>query len=431
MFPLTVKNLTSFSQLARSDVMLHAVHGGIFLENELPARLSRMVRSLESVPQPLLETVGWRAAIDRGRKSMLDLTRHPPPPFSTDLQQSEEPIRQFVSQFNTTLRGIAHRHQDVALLTAQAIAEVQSMNQDFDTRVLQRALDRYFLMRIGMNVLIDQYLVLFSDIAHGGGGGGGGGRASSSPPVALGPADDAGDAMELSEGGGRARTRFLHQSGSTHLGNNASGKDVFDECDVVDVVTEAATDAQDVCCFNYGTAPRYLFDVPRAPVRFTYIASHLHYVLFEVLKNAMRATVEYSQSTNVMGDGSLPPVRIAVACGSEDISIRISDLGGGIRRSLIPRLFTYSHTTARPVFLDDESIGYSPRERSLPPIAGYGYGLPLARLYARYLGGDIVLTSMEGKGTDVVLYFKSMPLEAEEMLTNPLPSGDWEENYTT
>uniref|UniRef100_A0A0A9DF73 Protein-serine/threonine kinase n=1 Tax=Arundo donax TaxID=35708 RepID=A0A0A9DF73_ARUDO len=29
-------------------------------------------------------------------------------------------------------------------------------------------------------------------------------------------------------------------------------------------------------------------------------------------------------------------------------------------------------------------------------MAGYGYGIPISRLYARYFGGDLQIISMEG-----------------------------------
>ena len=39
-------------------------------------------------------------------------------------------------------------------------------------------------------------------------------------------------------------------------------------------------------------------------------------------------------------------------------------------------------------------------------ISGFGYGLPISRLYARYFHGDITLISCEGYGTDTVIYMK-------------------------
>ena len=50
------------------------------------------------------------------------------------------------------------------------------------------------------------------------------------------------------------------------------------------------------------------------------------------------------------------------------------------------------------------------------PLAGYGYGLPLSRLYARYFHGDLVISSYEGYGTDSIVYLKVLSTEASELL---------------
>lgn len=39
------------------------------------------------------------------------------------------------------------------------------------------------------------------------------------------------------------------------------------------------------------------------------------------------------------------------------------------------------------------------QDQEMPNVmAGYGYGLPISRLYARYFGGDLQIISMEGYG---------------------------------
>ena len=102
-------------------------------------------------------------------------------------------------------------------------------------------------------------------------------------------------------------------------------------------------------------------------------------------------------------------------------SIKISDEGGtdkilmigGIPRSDMPMIWTYLYTTAEnPLFENDNDQ----RSDFSAPLAGYGYGLPLSRLYARYFGGDLRLISMEGYGTDAYLHLSRLS-DSEE----PLP----------
>lgn len=74
--------------------------------------------------------------------------------------------------------------------------------------------------------------------------------------------------------------------------------------------------------------------------------------------------------------------------------MQISDEGGGIPRSGLPKIFTYLYSTAKnPV---DDLVDINAPEGVT--MAGYGCGLPISRLYARYFGGDLQIISMEGYG---------------------------------
>ncbi|KAG1224118.1 hypothetical protein G6F68_020184 [Rhizopus microsporus] len=61
-------------------------------------------------------------------------------------------------------------------------------------------------------------------------------------------------------------------------------------------------------------------------------------MVFELLNNSPRAVIE---RFGVGYEGEYPPIKVAIAHGKEDITIKISDEGGGIPRSGIPMVWTY------------------------------------------------------------------------------------------
>lgn len=179
---------------------------------------------------------------------------------------------------------------------------------------------------------------------------------------------------------------------------------------VHDIVHEAIENARFVCEEHYAMfkGPPVQLICPK-DLTFPYVPGHLSHIVFELLKNSLRAVVERFGPDQ---EDKFPPIKIIVVEGKEDITIKISDEGGGIPRSAIPLIWTYMYTTMEGQNIDQDFHASDFKA----PMAGFGYGLPLSRLYARYFGGDLRLISMDGFGTDVYIHLNKLSSSAE-----PLP----------
>mmetsp|Transcript_36542 Transcript_36542/g.83068 ORF Transcript_36542/g.83068 Transcript_36542/m.83068 type:complete len:468 (+) Transcript_36542:3-1406(+) len=171
------------------------------------------------------------------------------------------------------------------------------------------------------------------------------------------------------------------------------------------VLERVAPEAQAACERTYGVSPQYEVEGD-VDVTFQYLPTHLEYILFELLKNAMRAVAEHHQKK---GAASLPPIKVLFACGPSDLTIRISDTGGGVPREILPRVFDFGFSSLKvnaAAAQDSPGGGLGQIDRNVletSPMAGLGFGLPVSRLYAQYFGGDVHLVSMEGYGCDVYI----------------------------
>jgi pyruvate dehydrogenase kinase 2/3/4 len=326
---LTIEELYSFGAKGTDDQRI--VHAAKFLHTELPIRLARMARCLESLPYGLADVPNVQRIQDLYIQSFRDVTSFAHP-------RSVEDDKKFAH----LLDAIKRRHTHVLPMMAGGISELKDrLGVDLLGPEVQEYLDTFNLSRIGIRMIIGQYLALHAPRAGWSG--------------------------------------ILHS----------------ETCPAA-VAEEAIENAMGLSRMTYGVAPKIEIAGKR-DLTFTYIPTHLNHMLFELLKNSLRATVETHGVNN-----PLPPVKIVIADGAEDITIKIEDEGGGIPRSGIGRIFSYQYTTA-PQLPNDS---YASRE--MDRMAGYGYGLPITRLYARYFGGDLQVISMEGYGTDAYLHLSRL-----------------------
>lgn len=249
-------------------------------------------------------------------------------------------LNDYNQRFAKTLEGIKRRHDSVVTTVAQGINEYKRKRQRMQIdHNIQAFLDRFYMSRIGIRMLIGQHIALTDQ------------KRSHEPNYV-----------------GIICTK-------TH---------------VRELAQEAIENARFVCEDHYG-----MFDAPKVQLvcdpdlHFMYVPGHLSHMLFETLKNSLRAVVE----THGADKSEFPVTKVIIAKGNEDITIKISDEGGGIPRSAIPLVWTYMYTTVDTTPDLDPEFNKSDFKA---PMAGFGYGLPISRLYARYFGGDLKLISMEG-----------------------------------
>ncbi|KAK9898545.1 pyruvate dehydrogenase kinase [Cystobasidium minutum MCA 4210] len=410
-FPQTGVSLRQMVQFGQNPSQGTLLRASEFLAEELPIRLAHRVKDLDELPLGLHDMPSIRKVKNWYAQSFEELVNFPKPNLPQDIQQAmakaqhESPplpeaipnpslpkhmqsqyhkaqngkariglghkyyanptlkvdwppeVHEYNENFTKCLVKIKKRHDPVVTTVAQGIFELKKNNPSNKQveRTIQTFLDRFYMSRIGIRVLIGQHIAL--------------NQLDPDP---------------------------------NYVGVICTNTNVKNVCQ------EAIDNALFICEEHYG-----LFKGPPVhltcsdDLRFMYIPSHLNHMLFEILKNSLRATVE----THGADCENFPPIKVIVAEGSDDITIKISDEGGGIPRKDVPLIWNYAFTTAEAQEVGDAFGGSDFKA----PLAGYGYGLPIARLYAQYLGGNLKLISMQGYGTDVYLHLSRLSESSEPL----------------
>uniref|UniRef100_A0A8C7R2R5 Protein-serine/threonine kinase n=1 Tax=Oncorhynchus mykiss TaxID=8022 RepID=A0A8C7R2R5_ONCMY len=285
-----------------------------FLRQELPVRLANIMKEINLLPDNLLKTPSVRLVQSWYMQSLQDII---------EFKEKDADDEKVTYDFTDAVIKIRNRHNDVIPTMAQGVVEYKETygTDPIVSQNVQYFLDRFYMSRISIRMLLNQHTLLF---------------------------------------GGKVRVNPAHPK---QIGS------IDPHCSVTEVVRDAYENARNLCDRYYMNSPELVleqFNVKDGkPVTVVYVPSHLYHMVFELFKNAMRATME------LYGDSmDYPPVHAQVALGSEDLTVK----------------------------------------------AGYGYGLPISRLYARYFQGDLKLYSLEGYGTDAVIYIRALSTESIERL---------------
>lgn len=247
------------------------------------------------------------------------------------------------ASFAGVIRDQHGAHSELINMMQEGYSELQALLDNIDLDVF---LDKTFITRLGNRVLAEHFLALHGALVNGAG----------------------------------ECTGVVHPT-----------------CQPAEVLDNLSQRLGQIFYDVYGVEPEVVVE-GQLDTELSFIYDHLSFMLQEILKNAIRATIESHQHSG----GDLPPVTVEIMKGSFDVTMKVSDIGGGMRPQHLKDVWRYGCTTAFDSAAE-EAIGGGHDSLSRRSIAGYGFGLPLSRVYAQYFGGDIVIQTMHGYGTDVYL----------------------------
>ncbi|KAI8062930.1 branched-chain alpha-ketoacid dehydrogenase [Gongronella butleri] len=350
--PVSLQQLVKFGQTAA------AKECAMYTRTELPVRLARRVRAFQTLPF-IVGTNPYIREIYR---------------LYYDSFESLEPYAQSTTfdalAYADKLKDLVELHTDNIPTLARGFLECKQYMNSHDMAVF---LDDMIKARIGIRLIAEQCIML----------------------------------TEITE------AKDAPQQPTRHFG-------IIDtQLQPSQLVKQCADFVAELCEFNYGQSPETIVN-GHTDTSFTYVPVHLEYILTELLKNSHRATVEHARKHNLL---DVPPIHVTISHSNEEIGIRIRDQGGGINEHDLAKVFDYSYTTVKKPGEDEDDLSIFNGMAQMAmqsgvggPLAGLGYGLPLARMYAQYFGGSLTLVSMNGYGCDTFLKLKHIDQSLAEGL---------------
>ncbi|GAQ83948.1 mitochondrial pyruvate dehydrogenase kinase [Klebsormidium nitens] len=356
--PLTLKKMLSFGEsMGGEQLERKVIKSAQFVQSELPVRLAKRLLDLQLLPYIVVTNPHIKRVYDAYHRAFLVLKDFPE---VTSMEQNQ--------YLTALLTKLVDEHGPLLTSLAKGLKECTTRPLVGPSLSLDPFLDNMLRSRISRRVIAEQHIC-------------------------------------------------FQQRREGYIGV------ICTELSVAQILGAAIARTEQVCRDTYGTHPQFQV-TGDADTVFSYIPAHLDYMFFEILKNASRAVVEHhsriagSRGTRLpLKSTAMPPIVAQVCKGTREVTIKISDQGGGIDEEVQPKIWKYGYTSVDPTI----SLGSSSASpvadfrtgAAMDPMAGLGFGLPVSRLYAQYFGGNIELMSIPGYGTDVYLRIHRLGNQSE------------------
>lgn len=225
--------------------------------------------------------------------------------------------------------------------------------------------------------------------------------------------------------------------------------EIFLKCNAKEILEKCANTARQLTSQAYGSnvaIPEIVLQ-GHLDTTFPYIPSHLEYIIGELLRNSIQATVEQKSSTQPA------PIEVLICQAAQHVIIRVSDQGGGVDPEILPYLWSFAKgprrrsrlrnlekvpqlaATMQEVQLPNVECSNLARgsgerhDSSLSPLSArppglkLGIGLPMSQIYAEYWAGSLEIHSLEGYGCDAFLQISRLGNKNEVLSTRAAMDG--------
>ncbi|KAF9928208.1 hypothetical protein FBU30_002551 [Linnemannia zychae] len=375
----------------------------IFLNRELPVRFSKRIVELSNLPTELRKTEPIMNLIKNYTISYNELQTYSdnsrlwflsPNTYHREEVELDDNValqKALQKEYADLLQSITNRHKQDVLYMAHGISQFKryQITRNQPSTEIQHFLNSFNRGRLGIRIMVGHHLALQNQLYN--------------------PAGE--------------------KSSSSYLSVPTSAQSkrvgiIEPQCDIESLIQNATNSAQFVFFQHYSTVfpPNvhivHSKELGGKKVRFPVVPALLHHILFELLKNSMRATAEF----HGLDKSSYPDIEVhLLSQPTGDLDIRIKDHGGGMPPGYIAKPFDYMFTTASSTVCIDfpsimTAVEKKPQTSALGenlPLCGFGFGLATSKLYARLFRGDLTLNSIPGSGTEATIQLRRLEDQIE------------------